>query len=985
MTAPGRFGATCRPLVRTGVLRLRTFGGLSIEQTDGSSPPVTATAARRRLAVLAVIAASGSRGIPRDKLLALFWPESDSARARHALDQTLYALKRDGGGASVVLGREELSLDPTGVTSDLSDFAAAMECGDYEAAATLYVGPFLDGVYVSGAPELDQWIDHERARLQREIHRALEHLATDAAARGDHVTSARWWQRLATMDMRKTRVVVALMSELAATGDRAAALRHAEIYETLVRDDLGAEPNPAVAALAAKLRREPVSSGSAIEPPPAPKPPRRTAPTSYGRISESEVAGTATPAGISAQVDHQGDQQGDRFPRRRTIGTMSDRVSPRLRTAGVVVGLLGVVVLTAAAVVASKRRDAERSWVVLASFENHTGDSVFDRALDAALATGIQQSTYVNVLPPARIKETLAEMEHSSKDSDDPRLDENLAREVAQRDGVHAIVAGSVDRVDSSYIVTARLVDARTDATIAAEKEVAKGRGDVIEAMDDLVRHLRHDIGESAGELERRDVPLPQATTRSLEALRKYADGVAAGSAGHRSAEIDLLESAVALDSDFALAHAALGVAYYFTNQRPKGDVHFDHALALVDRLTDRERWVVRASAESWRGNREHAIELRRAQLAEYPNDPSAWGQVGYDYLRLNRDREAIDALQRQIARDSGNATDYVNLASAYKGVGDYRSAIGAYRHAFARQPSLLMVANLNSEFGNTLVFAGRVNDARTVFDTMLTGNIGQRAQGERSLAFLSEFVGRYGDAITHLRQAVFLSQRPDEELTEARNRLFLAAAEQEKGWTDSSNAELLAIHEILRKTYIEPGFLMVFGKAFARAGQPQLTEEVLDTLKRRMRRANPSDRANLLVVAGELALATGHADSAVGSFEMAQAMDSSALVLESLARGLAASGQLAASARLHEALAATPRNWFGWEAEADGLTGPLNAGVLYERLGDAAKARAAYERQLAQWASPDSDLVSLKLARDGLKRLRGLEMQREMQRENRR
>ena len=945
------------------LLRLRTFGGLSIERTESSSTPSSATAARRRLAILAVIAAAGPHGIPRDKLLAMFWPESDSSRARHALDQTLYALKRDGGGTPVVLGREELSLDPAAVTSDLAEFDAAMGRGDHDTAIALYTGPFLDGVYVPGAPGFDQWVDDERARLQRDAERALESLATAASERGDHLASARWWQRLAAMDMRKTRVVIALMSELAATGDRAAALRHAEIYDTLVRDELGAEPNPAVAALADKLRREPVKSESAVRlptrPSDAPQPTRTVPDIPASSGIDLETAAT---------------------PMRQAASPSNGVPSPRLRAFGVAAALVGLFVLTAA-VVANKRREAQRTWVVLAKFENHSGDSLFDRALDAALATGIQQSAYVNVLPPARIKETLARMERPPRDSTDSRLDEALAREVAQRDGVHVVIAGSIDRVDSSYIITARLVDAADDATLSAEKAVAKTRADVIGAMDDLVRRLRRDVGESSSALNRHDLPLPEATTRSLEALRKYADGVAAASAGHGRAAIALWESAVALDSNFALAHAALGIQYYYNNEPPKGDAHFDRALALVGRLTDREKWIVRAAAESWRGNREHAIELRRALLAEYPNDPSAWGQIGYDYLRLDRNREAIDALQRQIARDSSDATDFINLATAYKNLGNFESAIAAYRRAFALQPSLLMVANLNNEFGTTLLLAGRVNEARAAFDTMRTGNVLERAQGERSIALMSQFLGRYAEAIAHLRQAIVLSHRPEGELTEARNRLFLAAAEREKGWSDSSKAELLQVHQLFRRKYLQPAFLMFLGKALARAGEPTLAEEVRDTLARRAHEGNPEDNANLLVVAGEIALARGHADSAMRSFQAAQVIDSSAFVMESLAHGLAAAGQLAESARRYEALASAPRDWFGWEAEQDGLDAPLSAATLYERLGDASRARAAYERQLAQWSAPDSDLVSLRLAHDGLKRLRGLEMQREARR----
>jgi DNA-binding SARP family transcriptional activator/tetratricopeptide (TPR) repeat protein len=934
-----------------GVLRLRTFGGLSIERTDGPSPSAAATAARRRLAVLAAVAASGPRGIARDKLLALFWPEADTDRARHALDQTLYALKRDAGGDTIVLGREELTINPSALQSDVAEFEAAIARGDHEAAAALYAAPFLDGVYVPGAPGFDQWVEDARARITRDVERALENLAAAAAARGDHASAAQWWQRLAAMDIRKTRVVIALMTELAVIGDRAGALRHAQIYDTLMRDDLGAEPNPAVAALAEKLRREPaLEHGPAIEPPVA---------------NAAVVEPPDMPAQESAATPSA----------RARSGWLRSRLSSDRRVAVAVGVLVAIGLISAAGMLASRRRDAPRQWIVLAKFENRTGEPIFDRALDAALATGLEQSAYVNLFPDDRIRWTLARMERPSTESGPPRLDEALAREVAQRDGIHMVVAAAIDRVDSSYIVSARLVDANTAATIAAERQVAKRRSDVIGAMDGLVRSLRRDIGESASALKQHDLPLPFATTRSLDALRKYADGIAADSAGDTQAAIALWEQAVADDSNFALAHAALGVAYYFGNDRPRGDAHFDRALQLVDRLSDRERWHVRAVAESWRGNREQAIELRRALLAAYPDDPTAWGAIGYDYLRLGRLNQAIDAYRRQIARDSTRASDYIDIATAYSELRKYNEAIAAYREGFAISPAMLEQPNLNHEFGSMLVLAGRLPEARAVFDTMLSRGPLDRAQGERSLGLMEAQLGHYSNAIAHFREAVALSDGPEPGLTQARNRLFLASAESEKGWPDSSRAELQKVYALFHKAYFEPAFLMILEKTLVRDGELRPATEVFDSLRARARHDDPADRANLAVGAGELALANGQGDSAVRVLESAIALDSSAIVKESLAHALAAVGNVAESARQYEMLAADVPDWYGWEPEQYGLVAPVQAGALYERLGDKAHARTAYEREVSQWSAPDSDLVSLRFARERLKSLRGVEL----------
>jgi DNA-binding SARP family transcriptional activator/tetratricopeptide (TPR) repeat protein len=929
------------------VLRLRTFGGLSIERSSPESgsevPPSSATAARRRLAVLAVLAAHSPHGVPRDKLLAFFWPESDSDRARHALDQTLYVLKRDLGAESLVVGREEPALNPAAITSDVGEFKAALARGERASAIELYTGPFLDGVFISGAPEFERWVEEERSRLTREVELALEALAVDASKAGDHTTSVQRWQRLAVMEPRKTRVVLALMTELAAAGDRANALRHAEIYHTLVKDDLETMPNPAVAALAEKLKREPAPRPKAAAPaPPAPPPVSQAAP----RAS-------------------------------LTVEWLRQRTARAYRIAAAAVSVVVLLGLSLAWVLASRRQDLGRAWLLAADVENHTNDAVFDYALDAALTTGLQQSPDVNLFPRARVQQTLIRMTRSPAS----RLDEGLAREVAEREGIRIVLVTAIDRVDSTYMLTARLVDASSGVAVAAESRVAQHRGDVIPAIDDLVRRIRHDIGESTSTIARHDLPLPQATTASLEALRKYADGLAASAAGQRTIAMELWREAVALDTNFALAHAELGAAYYWNNDRPQGDEHFEHALRLLDRLTDRERLVIRASAESSRGNREGAIALRRALLALYPNDRVTWGKIGYDYMRLNRPHEAIAAFMQQFARDSSSPNDHINLALCYRQLHRYEDAIREYHRAFLLQPNLLTSENLNHEYGTTLVAAGHLAEARAVFGSMLGGDPGQQARGHRSAGLLAMVQGRYAEAIDHFQHAILLSQAPGNELTHARNRLFLAAAEQEKGWTDSARTELRTAYGLFRKSYFEPAFLTFLGKALVRDGQLALAVEVLDSLRRRSRLGNEDDRINEGVLAAEVALANGRADSAMRLLRVAYATDSNAFIMESLAHAMAASGDAIGSAQLYAGLGSRTESWFGWEAEQFGLTAPAASGALYERLGDRTKARAAYEHQLAQWSSADPDLLSLRRARAALSRLRGLDFEREIHR----
>jgi len=159
----------------------------------------------------------------------------------------------------------------------------------------------------------------------------------------------------------------------------------------------------------------------------------------------------------------------------------------------------------------------------------------------------------------------------------------------------------------------------------------------------------------------------------------------------------------------------------------------------------------------------------------------------------------------------------------------------------------------------------------------------------------------------------------------------------------------------------------MYLGKALTRNAQPAQAREVLDSLVHRTKAGNPRDRANEQTLAAEVALLSGRADSAVALLRLAYAADETPFVQESLARALMQSGDAKAAAELYEKLGQLPGNWYGWEAEPLGLVASLQAGRLYEKLGDRAAARRSYERQIAQWKNPDSTSSSFREARDRL------------------
>jgi len=242
-------------------LRLRTFGGLSLEPATGTTGPLSIQ--RLPLALLATIAAH-EQGITRDRLQLLFWPESDQAKARGSLKQSLYLLRRDAGYPDLVLGNEVLRSNPEVIQSDVGEFLGAIRTGAHDRAVAAYGGSFLDGVFV-GNGEFEGWRDEAARELHRSYCRCLGALAAAAEAAANQAGAVRWHQLHAAAEPLSTPVTLMLMGALTRAGDRSGALRHSSAYSERMRTELDSVPDVAVVELAEKIRRE--ARGS--RPPPA--------------------------------------------------------------------------------------------------------------------------------------------------------------------------------------------------------------------------------------------------------------------------------------------------------------------------------------------------------------------------------------------------------------------------------------------------------------------------------------------------------------------------------------------------------------------------------------------------------------------------------------------------------------------------------------------------------------------------------------------
>jgi eukaryotic-like serine/threonine-protein kinase len=324
---------------------------------------------------------------------------------------------------------------------------------------------------------------------------------------------------------------------------------------------------------------------------------------------------------------------------------------------------------------AGKMHGSERLLVI--DF-NAGKDSSLSHVVTEAVRTDLGQSKVVSIMPPAAVASALQRMQRPV----DTPVDLTLAREIAQREGVKAIVAGDVTPLGSSYVVSVRLVSADSGSELAAYRASADGTSQLLKVLDDLTRKLRGRIGESLKTV--RDAPaLDEVTTSSLEALRKYAEAVRASDlTGDYPKSAQLLREAIAKDTNFAMAYRKLGVTLSnLAMPRAQIDSALTRAFQLRDRLPEKEKYLAIAS----------------------------YYQTGPGFDR----KKAGEALQQALSVDTGDMTASVNLANNLRGRRELARAESIFR-AINTSPRATQVSMSNH--AGILLTQGKVAESESAY-----------------------------------------------------------------------------------------------------------------------------------------------------------------------------------------------------------------------------------------------------------------------------
>jgi serine/threonine protein kinase/tetratricopeptide (TPR) repeat protein len=314
----------------------------------------------------------------------------------------------------------------------------------------------------------------------------------------------------------------------------------------------------------------------------------------------------------------------------------------------------------------------DKDTIVLADFANSTGDAVFDDTLKTALSISLNQSPFLNVLSDSAATKTLKLMEKPP----DTKLTPEVARELCQRTGSKAYIAGSIGTLGSEYVLGLKGVSCQSGDPLAEEQVTAAAKENVLDALGEAASRLRGELGESLATVQKLHVPLSEATTSSLEALQAYSLGEKAAQQKGPAAALPYHQHAVELDPNFAMGYEQLGSDYFGMGETGRASEYFTKAFHLREHASERERLAITANYyQNVTGELEKAAQAFQEWSASYPQEYRAHLDLGAVYVEQGQYEKAAAEFRESVRLEPGNNGPYENLANAQMALQQFEEA----------------------------------------------------------------------------------------------------------------------------------------------------------------------------------------------------------------------------------------------------------------------------------------------------------------------
>ena len=603
----------------------------------------------------------------------------------------------------------------------------------------------------------------------------------------------------------------------------------------------------------------------------------------------------------------------------------------------------------------------EKDTILLADFENTTGDAVFDGTLKQALAVQLSQSPFLNIFGDERIREALRFMGRSS----DERLTRDVALEICQRQGMKALLAGSISALGSHYVMTLEAINAKSGDAMAREQVEAESKEEVLKKLGEASTKLREQLGESLASIQKFDAPLEQATTSSLEAFKAYTLGVEQHHKGKYLEAIPLYKRATDLDPNFALAYARLAAVYVNSRQIGLAAEASQKAYDLRDRVSERERLFIAALYyDDVTREVEKKIETLELWQRTYPLDFVPHNNLALQYNNLGQYEKAVEEAREAIGLNPNAAPAYSNLATAYVGLNRLDEAKEVIERALAQKSETIWMHR------NLYLIAFFRGDAAAMKQQVEWANgkpdeyAAQRWQAEAAA-----FSGQLRKTKEFSDRAVELALRRDLKdvaaemsVASAARGVFFGDCKQVKGQT----AQALAITQSYWTRIIAASTLAACGE-FSR------TQAITDEMLKRYPKDTILSKHFLPLIQAQGELSRGNAAQALKLLETTTFYEGVPFPFPiAYLRGQAYLSQQKGAEAAAEFQKILDRKAYGVLLVSPSYPlATLGLARAAQFQGDPAKARKAYEDFFAFWKDADADLPILIEARKEYQKLK--------------
>jgi len=644
------------------MIELRTLGTLALRDTTKGLELHSLVAQPKRVALLAYLAIAKPRGFHRrDTLLGIFWPDSTEARARAALSQAVYTLRRMlGENVVVTRGDEEVAVAEDALWCDAVEFERALDAGDRARAFELYGGDLLKGFFLAECIEFDQWLHGERTRLRERAVQAAWSLVDEHEAGGNRVEAAHWARRAVALAPDDEPSVARLIALLAAAGDRAAALREYEAFERRMRE-LELDVSRATRELAERIRRADDTAPAEIVPQPMPA---------------RAIVPPAAAAAVVAPLPQ---------PQRTA--------SPRRRYALFAVAAVALLAIAGAVALrnprASDRPLFSEKRVLVAEFTNETGDQALaplGRVTADWIAQALHQSGLVEVVPAVTAMRSAQAM--------DIALEAPTAvinRTLAEETGAGILVSGAYYKESDRLIIHARITEARTGTLLRGLDPISGPASQPMAVVDQLRRRA---LGALASLTDQRLAAWSSTASQppSFEAYQLYAEALDEffrnDAAGYRNSAVRFREAA-ALDSTFTAPLLWATFAYINVEEHETADSLIRIVERSRPRLAAWDRAMLAYQQALIRGTEIQKYNAARRVVELAPQ--SEWRfLLAQAAIGVNRPGEAATIL-RGVDPDRGWIrtwpTYWVARSTAEHFIGDFREELATLRRGRLRHP----------------------------------------------------------------------------------------------------------------------------------------------------------------------------------------------------------------------------------------------------------------------------------------------------------